>query len=159
GTFLPLKGVRNDLDSMEAALGSRKNFTGIVSSMYGINATRKAVLGMLESCASANTGDSAFVFYFTGHWSEAGLSVHDGEISPQDLYSKLSNIRGKKLVLLDCCHSSVFLHGMPPGTLVISGESPDGSMYEGVVTDNSGATEGFFRQGFLTRSFVKVLEA
>lgn len=156
GWFPMLRGVKNDLCSMEGALEVRKQFGGNISRLYEASATREAILGMLDTFASINSEDSVFVFYYSGHGSPGGLDVCKGTLSPDDLYGSLGNMRGKKLVLLDSCHSSSFLTGLPPHCLVISGESSEGRLYEGPVTGET--QHGIFRQGHLTRAFIKLLE-
>ncbi|MBS3068451.1 FHA domain-containing protein [Candidatus Micrarchaeota archaeon] len=153
--FPPLRGIENDIDSMQDVLSDRKNFPGNVSTLSRDKATREAILNMLESFALIATNESSFVFYYAGHGGITGLSVFDGTLTPKDLYSRLVNIRGKKLVLLDSCHSSVFLDGRSSNTLVISGESPKGHLYEGPVSTM--LSDGYYVQGYLTRAFIKLL--
>lgn len=155
--FPPLRGIENDLRGMEAALQKRKTFEDHFSILFGDKATRQAVLNALEIYAALATENSLLVFYFAGHGDRSGLNVFDGVFSPHDLYQKLRDIRGKKIVILDACHSSVFLDGRSANTLVISGESPEGHLYEGAVSTVIGGACRFV-QGFLTRAFIKLLE-
>lgn len=156
-----LNGIRNDLDDMKDVLGQRGTFDGNMSELYGSKATRNAIIRSLRLSAAMNSDDSLFIFYYCGHGSRAGMSVSGASLQPPQLYEELSNIRGKKLVLLDCCHSLAFIRSaaIPSNTLVIAGESEQGVMFEGEVTCN-GDLPLFSKyiQGFLTRAFVKLLE-
>ena len=96
GWFPMLRGVKNDLCSMEGALEVRKQFGGNISRLYEASATREAILGMLDTFASINSEDSVFVFYYSGHGSPGGLDVCKGTLSPDDLYGSLGNMRGEE---------------------------------------------------------------
>jgi hypothetical protein len=158
--FPPLRGIKNNLAGMLDALEKRKQFKGNTSTLYRENATRKAVLNMIEMYAASLTKDSLFVFYFCGNGLRSGLGAFNGTISPDDLYSALKNVRGRSLVLLDNCESSVFLRDVPPQTLVVTGEPPSGDLYEkSVSTHYDGGYPGTYRQGHLTRSFIKLFES
>jgi hypothetical protein len=156
-------GIMNNLDSMQAALEKRGSFNGNITRLYKDEAKKQAILHKLRVCASLSSSGSFFIFYYSGHGSESGLALScrfpDAlfPLSPHELYSELSNIRGSKLVLLDNCRASKFLKGVPPETLVISGESPEGYLYTGPVTMDGGS--GWQAGGFLSRSFVKLLDA
>lgn len=163
----PRRSVRNDLRAMAEALGKREHFDNNIAQLYDRGATREAVINALRFSASLASEDSVSVIYFTAHGSRRGIMLSDGVLGPAELYSALKDIRGKKVVLLDCCHASIFLKNVPPGTLLITGESPKGFLYEGLATQcidfapESGVRQGWGMQfqGYLTRSFLNVLES
>lgn len=183
GSFLPLKGVDGDMQEIIAALKKRKQIQNI-DPLYYKTATKEAVLERLAQYAQYQIYDSLTVLYYSGHGSLRGLCTHSdslwssNDLSPRELYDQISKIQGQKIILLDSCHSSIFLKDVPPQTLLISEESPTGHMYEGAVTvfqplepdlheqstslflsPNNKPNKPQFTQGLLTRSIIKYLEA
>ncbi len=152
-----LKGVENDLESVGLALSERKQFSGRIRAVCGPRARKERVQAELSYLSRYASGSSLSIFYYSGHGGPGGLQLRDGSLSPGELFSCLQAFPGKKLVLLDCCHAGGFLLGPPPDTLVLTGESPDKSLYEGKVSMlmQPGAV---WIQGYLTRAFVKLLE-
>lgn len=135
-----LMGVRTNLDELEAQL-TRRGFEGNVVKLYRRDATRKIILEQLEEAAYLTTSDSHFIFYYSGHGDKKGLALDNwNTISPSELYSKLENIRGKKAIILDCCHAGVFLSRknkkkVPPDSLVLTASSESGKAYYGFSSD------------------------
>lgn len=161
--FPHLKGVEPDIKSMERLLNGRAGFNGNITTLFRESAKRKAVLDTLKMYRRLATEDSLLVFYYSGHGSRKGeLCTYDwmtSGLDPKSLYDALKEIRGEKLVLLDCCHSTKFLAGVPPRTLLICGEDYEGHAFEGGVTmvvDLNG--ESSYHQGLLTRAFIKLIE-
>jgi len=154
-----LGGVENDLHAFEAALMARKNFSGNIVTLFKENARKAAVFAAFDRLSGVLSRNSAFLFYFSGHGRIGGLQLYDGLLNPQELYSHINAIRGQKVVLLDCCHSTSFVHDAASDMLLITGDSPSHEMFEGKATV-LGSIGPFGKKvhGYLTRAFVNVLE-
>ena len=142
---------------MKRALHGRKQFGGRVRCAFGQNATVERVQAELSYLSRFASETSLSIFYFSGHGGIEGLKLHDGNLAPEHLFPHLQGLPGKKLVLLDCCFAARFLCAPPPSTLVLTGESPDGRLYEGKVSVHLNRDAAMI-QGYLTRAFVKMLE-
>ncbi|MBN2477910.1 FHA domain-containing protein [Candidatus Micrarchaeota archaeon] len=151
----PLRGVLNDVAQMKRELSTRKCFTG------NIFDDSRVTLGVLDSffkkLGNVLCEASTFVFYYSGHGGSAGLGLADGDLTPKDLFSYLHKLPGRKLVILDCCHSIVFTSDIPERILVLSGISPEETLFEGNVTRCVGE-ENASRHGYLTRAIIKYLQ-
>ncbi|MBN1386099.1 caspase family protein [Candidatus Woesearchaeota archaeon] len=131
-----LRGVKNDLDNLAYHL-ARRGYAGNITRLYNGQATKPNVKAALEKAAYTSTSGSHFLFFYSGHGGERGL--HLGcfrNLKPAELYQSLSNIRGKKAAVLDCCHSGIFVHGInklliPDNTLVLAACAADKRAYEG----------------------------
>ena len=182
GSFPPLRGVEGDVKEMNAEL-KKRNQIQTVDMLYDRMATREAVLEKLKQYAQRHIDDSLTIFYYSGHGSSRGLCTHSDsywnsdDLTPRELYDHILKIPGQKIIILDSCHSSIFLKDVPPQTLLISGESPTGHMYEGAVTvfqtpepdlhvqsisfflspNKKPVWKPEFTQGLLTRSIIKYL--
>lgn len=137
-----LKGVKNDLDVIEEEL-SRRGFAGNIKRLHNGTATRTNILSYLQELVPLTTMDSHFVFQYSGHGSKDGLYLPNRAllgglfgaaecIGPEELYSHLRNLRGKKALFLDCCNAGVFLEGVsvPEHTLVIAATKKTNLAYE-----------------------------
>lgn len=130
-----LKGVKKDLDELEMQLVKR-GFAGNIVKLCGEDAAKNKILGQLEQAAYLTASDSHFIFHYSGHGNKNGLDLNPFEvISPSELYSKLANIRGKKAIILDCCHAGIFLSEknkkeVPPNCLILAASSKSGKAYE-----------------------------
>ncbi len=130
-----LQGVRQDLYQLGKRLEER-GFAGNIKELFNEDANRKNVLEYLEQVAHLTTPESHFIFYYSGHGNHDGVQLGIDKISPNDLYSRLRNIRGKKAIILDNCRAGVFINyenkeKMPPNTLVLAGSSETKPAYEG----------------------------
>ncbi len=129
-----LMGVRKNLDELEAQL-IKRGFEGNVVKLYLPDATKERILERLEEATYLTTSDSHFIFYYSGHGDKKGLALDNlNTISPLELYSKLGNIRGKKAIILDCCHAGVFLSRknkkkVPSNCLILTASSESGKAY------------------------------
>lgn len=154
-----LRGVKKDLDELEMQLVKR-GFEGNVVKLYNEDATKKKILRQLEQAAYLTTPDSHFIFHYSGHGNKNGLDLNPLDvISPSELYLKLANIRGKKAIILDCCHAGVFLSEknkkeVPPDSLILAASSTSGNAYE---TQNYALTDGAY-MGRFSAALVKYLD-
>lgn len=154
-----LQGTNNDVMDLKKLLEER-GFAGNVQTLFDTAATRDSILRALDVMKRRVTGDSLFVFYFSGHGGEDG-SLHLGTwygrpISAKELLEALTGYRGKILMILDGCYTeAVAQHGMPPRSALIGHE---GKAYEGHVTMRPGDEDNGIR-GYTTRAICKILEA
>ena len=93
---------------------------------------------VLSTIMGLDTGDDdLIIFYYSGHGSTDGSLVIDNDpeekeyIAPDELIAALSAIGGKKCVILDSCHSGVFIQD--------TGIMADGEQFD----DGRLASEGF----------------
>jgi hypothetical protein len=118
-----LVGVEPDLKKLAEQL-NRRGFAGnirtLLSKKFQSNsgkyiATKQNILDHLDEAAYLTTNKSHFIFHYSGHGDQYGLCLGDEKITPSELYLKLKNIRGKKAIILDCCHAGTFM--MQPSNL------------------------------------------
>ncbi|MDP7199278.1 MAG: caspase family protein [Candidatus Woesearchaeota archaeon] len=156
-----LQGVKNDIGALAEQL-SKRGFKGNIRDLYRREATKKQVTSSLEEAAGNNLSDAHFIFFYSGHGDGHGLCLGNEHLSPSELYSSLNNIRGKKAVILDCCHAGLFssantnmvtqmVHSLPPDVLVLASCAPDDVSYE------THGEEGFM--GKFTRALVHYLDS
>lgn len=164
-----LKGVKNDLDRFAEKL-EKRGFTGNITKLYNGAATKSNVLAYLDQLAYLTVPESHFLFFYSGHGSSNGLHLGNRaffdlfglgskEISPHDLYPRLANVRGKKALILDCCHAGKFIDDknsskIPYHTLVLAGSSAAGKAYEG---PNHSLADGDY-MGRFTVALIKYLD-
>jgi len=151
-----LRGVHADLEELTRKLSTR-GFAGNIHQLYNSGATCSAILGRLDEIAYSSVPDSHFFFHYSGHGNEKGLCAGEKELTPDDLFSRLRNIRGKKAVVLDCCHAGIFIDNpllIPEHTLLLLASSREGPAYEKKTERAGGAFMGRF-----TAALVKYLDA
>ena len=158
-----LRGIKNDLENLATALDKR-GFKDNIKKLYNGEATKRNVRAYLDQVAYLTDPDSHFIFFYSGHGTKEGLALSIGEdcspgrfLCPDDFYSRLSNVRGKKAVILDCCHAGVFINDeimskVPPDTLVIAATDENGGAYETRFYDTDGQKQ---RMGKLTKFIVE----
>jgi hypothetical protein len=153
-----LRGVMNDLNLLEEKL-VRRGFAGNIFRLHNGDAATENIMRRLEQIAYHTTPDSHMIFHYSGHADKTGLNLNTKQLSPAELYQKLANIRGKKAVILDCCHAGTFIDEqnaarIPPQTLVLAASRSDGKAYEGKTLLAGGEYMGRF-----TAALVKYLDS
>ncbi len=164
------EGGKEDLALMREALVQRGFEDGNVITLFDRKATVPNVVEAIRSFSHLLSQDSLFVFYYHGHGGWRNLYIHPFlsrlsdryVLGPDKLYDTLRELRGKKLVLLDCCNASSFLQDIPYRALVITGEDAKRHLYCDQVTgplipDILEYPRKNYR-GMLTRAFLKALE-
>jgi len=140
----------------------RRGFEGNIRQLYNGDATRSNLLSYLDSVAENATRYSHFIFHYSGHGSRSGLCLGImglGTVTPENFYAALAKIKGKKAVILDCCHAGVFINEnnkkhMPDNTLVLAASSEQGKAYE----PQDWAVAGGKHMGRFTSALVRYLD-
>lgn len=106
-----LLSARNDVDAMEAFLGSMTASNWSVSKKH--NASKTVVLSMIRSTFRNATADDVCLLMLAGHGGLPGVFVcSDSEpLTPSELRSVMDEIPGggDKIVIVDCCYSGAFI--------------------------------------------------
>ena len=84
------------------------------------NVTKEDIKKQLENYAKTLRNNDYFLFLYGGHGCEHGeLCLDKNEkLGHRELYSLVSNIRAKKIMLFECCYSGYFLENLPKKTAV-----------------------------------------
>lgn len=109
-----------ETELLASASGERYDMIGFLSEngIWSVNGSRRAwgKPDVLSAIRTLGTGDDdLIIFYYSGHGSTDGSLVIDNgpdtkeHIAPDELIAALSSIRGKKCVILDSCHSGIFI--------------------------------------------------
>jgi hypothetical protein len=108
-------GTANDLPGPDTDAYAMKSMLNMMSKMTvttKINATADTMLGAIPSAFAGATSKDVSIFYYSGHGvQDSGGSYHgalvgtSGYVRPSELRSALDQIPGKKVVLIDACHS------------------------------------------------------
>ena len=164
-----LAGVDRDIPALRRTLIQRGFSDQDIHQLYP-NPSKREVLAKLDEMAQFIPEGSTTWFAYSGHGSRGGLCVGAFEtISSTELYAKLANIKGNKLVLLDACHTidAKFLEGRPDDVLVFTGQDKSKHvLYDAHVTrllsldgkDFANLHAGSqITGGLLTAAFLKVL--
>lgn len=116
------EGGKKALDNIIKHLDQR-GFRGNIRRAHGEKGTKQEVLGYLEKLNPLTTPDTHLLLYYAGIGQE-GLHLGKERISPEELYTSLNNLRGKKAIILDYCEASEFLdekkYNLPLRTLIIA---------------------------------------
>jgi len=111
GTTLELQGPNNDVAGMRTMLSKMKSTPYRISTKS--NLTADGMVSSINSTFSGATANDVSLFYFAGHGTNAaGTGYHGALMGTGSTYltvarlkSTLDNIPGKKIVIIDSCHS------------------------------------------------------
>ena len=111
GTSLALPGTDNDAAGMKAMLSRMSATPYRVTTKSELSAD--GIVSAIRSAFSAATANDVSLFYFSGHGQNAvGTSYHGALVGTGTTYltvaklkSTLDQIPGKKIVIIDSCHS------------------------------------------------------
>ena len=124
---MQLSGTLNDTNSMAKCLSNADGTAYTIK--IGHDLTASEILNGIDSVfGNAQDQDVSFFFY-AGHGDIGGVlcGVRDTEVSPSQLRQKLDQIRGRKIIVLDCCYSGGFITS-ESGTLIRAKEDGSGSI-------------------------------
>ncbi len=104
GTVNQLNGPGRDRDAVARMMDN------LVSTDYEYykyaNLTASGILSAIDTVASKADSDDITLVYYSGHGASGGyLCGTSGYVSPAQLRQKLDQYPGKKVVLVDACHS------------------------------------------------------
>ena len=147
GTSLALPGPENDVAGMKAML-SRMTATPYRVTTKS-NLTADGIASAITSAFSAATSNDVSLFYFSGHGENAvGTSYHGALVGTGTSYltvarlkSVLDQIPGKKIVIIDSCHSGQIIGRSTSGTASVS-KAELNEFNSKVVTAFSAQTRG-----------------
>ena len=111
GTSLALPGTDNDVAGMKAMLSRMSATPYRVTTKSNLSAD--GIASAIKSAFSSATANDVSLFYFAGHGANAvGTSYHGALVGTGTTYltvaklkSTLDQIPGKKIVIIDSCHS------------------------------------------------------
>lgn len=111
GTSLALPGTDNDVAGMKAMLSRMSATPYRVTTKSNLSAD--GMVSAIKSAFSSATANDVSLFYFAGHGANAvGTSYHGAlvgtgttHLTVAKLKSTLDQIPGKKIVIIDSCHS------------------------------------------------------
>ena len=126
GTALALPGTDNDIAGMKAMLSRMTKTPYRVTTKS--NLTADGISSAIRSAFSAATPNDVSLFYFAGHGANAvGTSYHGALVgtgttylSVASLKSTLDQIPGKKIVIIDSCHSGQMIGRSTSSTAAVS---------------------------------------
>ncbi|GAG52944.1 unnamed protein product, partial [marine sediment metagenome] len=135
GSITDLLGPPYDVDRMidvfnHCKFGTDEVVFSTLVSLKDLNATKTAIINGIASTFSGADNNDISYFFFSGHGAEhlgiyylcptnILLASYDNDINVNELESALSAIPGRKVVILDTCHSGGFI-GKGKGEITIS---------------------------------------
>lgn len=123
------KVARDDPSVMKQILRRRRYH---INELVGPQASKQNIFKEIKKIAELSDESSQTIFYFSGHGTKLGLAHYDTNqileefesqrpdtltldkliqlaIQPYELFEGLSKIKGKQAIILDSCHSGIFL--------------------------------------------------
>ena len=100
-----LNGTMNDVGSMKQFLSNASGTAYTIS--VGHDLTASGILSGIDSNFGNAQDQDVSLFYYAGHGAGDGslCGVQSTYVSPSKLRQKLDGIRGRKIIILDSCHS------------------------------------------------------
>jgi fibronectin type 3 domain-containing protein len=101
----PLYGTIHDAAGMKNMMNRLSGTKYTVT--HKTNLTGSAILSSISSAFSGANANDVSLFFYSGHGADTGalVGVASDLVSPSQLRSKLDTIPGKKIVIVDACHS------------------------------------------------------
>lgn len=111
GTLLELQGPNNDVAGMRSMLSKMKSTPYRISTKSNLSAD--GMVSSINSAFSGATPNDVSLFFFAGHGTNAASTGYHGALmgtgntylTVARLKTTLDNIPGKKIVIIDSCHS------------------------------------------------------
>ena len=135
----PLSGASYNVDAMKGMLqGLNNSFTTTTLK----DASRSQILNGIDSAFSGASDYDVSLFYYSGHggnssylsWLGALCPISGDWITMYELANKLSNVKGRVIVILDSCHS---------GAAIGKGEGDSQAMEDMLDTYNQSVIDAF----------------
>ncbi len=126
GYDVELHGPLNDAKAVEKCL--QKAAGTAYTTKIEHNLTASGILSGIDSAFGESQDQDVSLFYYSGHGAKNGdlWCVKDTYLSPRQLRQKLDQIKGRKIIILDCCYSGAFITS-ESGTLARAKEAKAGS--------------------------------
>lgn len=111
GTVNQLNGTLNDRNAVGSVLAS------MTATPYGVtkkaNLTAGGIISTINGVFGAATENDVSLFYYSGHGLQSSSTTYLGSlcgsdnnfVTPTQLRNALDKVKGKKIVLIDACHS------------------------------------------------------
>jgi len=109
GTNNYLPGPDNDVDAMRSMIARQSGTPTQVT--YGYNLSASTIQSTIKSAFAGADSSDISIFYYSGHGASNGslCGVKNTYVSVNQLRSWLDKVPGKKIVLLDSCHSGTHI--------------------------------------------------
>lgn len=115
GTYLALLGCDNDVAGMKAMLSRMTTTDYRITTKSNLSANQ--IVSAIKSTFSGATANDVSLFYYAGHGQNAtGTSYHGSIVGTGPTYLTVANLKaaldtipGKKIVILDSCHSGAMI--------------------------------------------------
>ena len=124
--YVPAPGMKNDSECLARAMRVNcQNHNQTPDVHYYLDISKSAALNHIRSDFSVADYNDINIFYFGGHGSESthNLCMYNGDqISPSELRSAFSNVKGKTLVMICACYSGTFTNfasGLTSGSFYV----------------------------------------
>ena len=99
-----------DVTAMKGLLTS--SLTTKYSVTTKLDCTASSILKAIPAALGSATNNDVSLFYYAGHGvanSGALHCVNGSQVSPAELSKALQNIKGRVIVILECCHSGAYI--------------------------------------------------
>ena len=135
----PLYGASYNVDAMDGMLkGLNNSFTTTILK----NASRSQILNGIDTAFSGASDYDVSLFYYSGHGGSSSYRPELGALCPisgswiwmYELANKLSNVKGRVIVILDSCHS---------GAAIGKGDGDSQAMEDMLDTYNQSVIDAF----------------
>lgn len=159
-----LNGTTGDVRDLKTEF-QKRGFE--ITELIDLNATRDRILKVLADYKGRVTGDSIFLFHFSGHGTRRGeLCLGGGffdnkKLSAEELFGAFEGYRGQILIILDGCYTDSFAEADIPPRSVLIGHA--GKAYEGVapsvIHEENNYGGGNIVRGHTSRAMTKALKS
>ena len=126
GEDVELAGPLNDAKALEKCL--LKADGTAYTTKIGHDLTASGILSGIDSAFGTAQDQDVSLFYYSGHGTSDGdlCGIRDTYVSPAKLRQKLDQIKGRKIIILDCCYSGYFISSQS-GTMTRAKDGKAGS--------------------------------
>ena len=102
----------------------------VVQTLTGEQATKQAVRDSIRELSNLTVPESHFFFSYYGHGNTLGIKLNGQIMNPRELYKELQKVRAQTAVIIEACHSGIFVNAenadrIPEGVLVLTASAAD----------------------------------